>query len=264
MQGWKLLILGLFGCALGGCGAVSSSTSVSRSPSSSSASTPRSTVTTNAGGQTTYHYDMPASPTPTTCSVYMQGHDAQITFDAQALNVASACNSWIQSSAASAELWQNTPSPSANPTGPLVQVCSLSDNGQATATIDDTGGEIYGQQACEGLLAAGTWTDETGTMLNVGNWTGQEPLELGFSGDAGNVVTGITWSTWTASGAVGHGTSIIQNCIPNCAQGSQTTVPATITLSDPEGGQFMRITETRNGTTSTVASGALGWPMTAS
>jgi hypothetical protein len=98
-------------------------------------------------------------------------------------------------------------------------------------------------------------------MLSVRNWTGQEPLAIYFSGDAGNIVTGLVWSSWIASEAVGEGTSIIQNCIPNCAQGTDTRVPTTIALSDPEGGQFTRITETRNGTTSTVVWGSIGWPM---
>jgi hypothetical protein len=144
------MILGLSGVALCGCGAASSGNGASSGPSSSgaisSSSTDTSTVTTNAGGQTIYRYNMPASGKPTTCTVSLQGHDAELTFDSQALDVTPACNSWIQSSAAGGELWEDGPPTNPNPSGPFAQVCSLSDNGRATATINDTGGDAYGQQ----------------------------------------------------------------------------------------------------------------------
>jgi len=76
-----------------------------------------------------------------------------------------------------------------------------------------------------------------------------KPTEIAFSGDATNVVTGITWSSWTATGATGTGTSDIDNCVPSCAAASPNYVTATITLSDPVNGRFTQMTETRNGTT---------------
>lgn len=69
--------------------------------------------------------------------------------------------------------------------------------------------------------------------LVVGSWSGMKPTTIDFSGDAGNVVTSIVWSSWTATQAVGQGTSVIQGCVPNCAQGSNTPVATTITLSKP-------------------------------
>ncbi|MGO9957002.1 MAG: serine protease [Solirubrobacteraceae bacterium] len=89
------------------------------------------------------------------------------------------------------------------------------------------------------------------TILTMGNWTVVEPTTVAFSADAGNVVAGISWSSWTTTSAVGNGTSVIQNCVPNCATGSNTPVPATLTLSNPQDGRFTQITETRNGASTT-------------
>ena len=50
------------------------------------------------------------------------------------------------------------------------------------------------------------------------------------------------------NGAVGTGTSDIQGCVPNCAQGSETPVPAKITFSNPVNGHFTKVVEIRNGT----------------
>jgi eukaryotic-like serine/threonine-protein kinase len=87
-------------------------------------------------------------------------------------------------------------------------------------------------------------------VLTAGSYTGMKPTEIGFSGDSGNVVTKITWSSWTATGATGQGTSDIDSCVPNCAQAPASFVPATITLSAPVNGRFTKMTETRNGSTS--------------
>jgi serine/threonine protein kinase len=88
-------------------------------------------------------------------------------------------------------------------------------------------------------------------MLTVGGYTGMKPTEIAYSGDATNVVTKITWSSWTASGASGQGTSDIDSCNPNCAQAPPSLVPTTVTLSAPVNGRFTKMTETRNGFTST-------------
>jgi serine/threonine protein kinase len=85
-------------------------------------------------------------------------------------------------------------------------------------------------------------------VLVVGSYTGTDPTQIAFSGDATNVVTGLTW-TWTATEATGTGTSDIDSCIPSCAAASPNPVTATITLSDPVDGHFTQMTETRDGTT---------------
>jgi len=73
-------------------------------------------------------------------------------------------------------------------------------------------------------------------LFTSGNYTGIEPSRIGFSADSGNVVTGISWTSWTAGTAIGHGAVSHNNCIPDCAQGTVTPGAATIILSDPGGG----------------------------
>ena len=88
-------------------------------------------------------------------------------------------------------------------------------------------------------------------VLTVGGYTGMKPTEIAYSGDATNVVTKIAWSSWTATEASGQGTSDIDSCNPNCAQAPPSLVPTTVTLSAPVNGRFTKMTETRNGFTST-------------
>ena len=89
--------------------------------------------------------------------------------------------------------------------------------------------------------------------LTVGGYTGMKPSEIAYSGDATNVVTKIAWSSWTATGATGTGTSDIDSCVPNCAAAPPNYVTTTITLSAPVGGKFTQMTETRNGSTTSYA-----------
>lgn len=100
-------------------------------------------------------------------------------------------------------------------------------------------------------------------VVNIGSYTGRAPSKIDFSADGGNIVTGIHWGSWTARGAIGHGTSAIESCVPNCAQGPVTYVPATITLSAPLGGEFTVLTETRKGQTITLRY-PVSWPLAAS
>jgi hypothetical protein len=75
------------------------------------------------------------------------------------------------------------------------------------------------------------------------------------------VVTGISWASWTASGATGSGQSDLGLCLPVCLQAGQ--VPTTVVLSDPVHGRFTELTESRAG--SSVAYTYPGsWPVSAS
>ena len=74
-----------------------------------------------------------------------------------------------------------------------------------------------------------------------------KPTAIGLSADAGNIVSGITWASWTSTEAVGYGTWTYDNCIPSCAAGSTAPYPATIVLFDPIGGKFTMLTETTGG-----------------
>jgi hypothetical protein len=90
----------------------------------------------------------------------------------------------------------------------------------------DDGGQGNGKGACVGLISDG-WSEQTtsstpplsnsrpaagGPKLIVSGpgtstFAGREPSLIDFRGDAGNVVTDITWSSWTGTQAVGKGTS---------------------------------------------------------
>lgn len=86
-------------------------------------------------------------------------------------------------------------------------------------------------------------------VLTVGSYSGTRPSEIAYSGDSTNVVTGLSWSSWTATSATGAGTSDIDNCVPSCAAASPNNVATTIKLSAPVNGKFTKMTETRNGST---------------
>jgi hypothetical protein len=97
--------------------------------------------------------------------------------------------------------------------------------------------------------------------VTINGWTGREPASIYFSGDAGDISTGLTWSLWDASAAIGHGTRNELGCVPDCAQGSVTPFPVTITMSNPVDGTFTTILEKTSdgrGTTETFTAPDLG------
>jgi eukaryotic-like serine/threonine-protein kinase len=100
--------------------------------------------------------------------------------------------------------------------------------------------------------------------VTIGAYVGSRPSMIDFSGDGGNVVTEIEWASWTETEASGYGTSEIDNCEPNCAQGTSTPTLAKITLSSPRDGRFTVMAETRDGFISTVTYPSSGWPIGAS
>jgi hypothetical protein len=86
--------------------------------------------------------------------------------------------------------------------------------------------------------------------LVAGTYDGTRPSTIQFSADAGDVVTGIQWSSWGSRSATGQGTVGWDDCTPNCAAGTTRYLPATITLSAPDAqGQWTAITETEHGQT---------------
>jgi serine/threonine protein kinase len=100
-------------------------------------------------------------------------------------------------------------------------------------------------------------------VLTVGDYAGTKPSQIAFSADSGNVVTGIVWTSWTASGATGYGNSDVDICLPTCVQTPANVVQATIVMSDPVNGRFTQLTETRYGSTVTYSYPA-PWPISAS
>jgi hypothetical protein len=120
--------------------------------------------------------------------------------------------------------------------------------------------------AATGALVAGdataapAHTPQPLPRLIVGSYSGIKPKVIGFSGDGGNIVTELRWKRWNQTTAVGHGTSDLQGCVPNCAQGSETPVPATVTLSKPRNGHFTKIVEVRAGLRLVGYYGRPSWP----
>jgi hypothetical protein len=58
-----------------------------------------------------------------------------------------------------------------------------------------------------------------------------QPAQIDTSADGSGYVTDITWSGWADATATGTGTLEANNCTPNCAQGTYTGYPATVTVS---------------------------------
>jgi hypothetical protein len=241
------------------------------------------TATETTATSTGSEFHMPASITPTTCTVYLSGQDALVEWASSTYDVAAACQSWIRLNAKQDELWTEE-IPSNGVPFDDTAVCSLANpDGTVTASVLDDGGQVNGKSACEGLISAG-WIEQNPSVtppsansqpaagapeLIVGSpgasvFAGTEPSEIDFSGDGGNVVIDITWSSWTGTQALGEGTSDLQNCVPNCAEGTDTPVATTITLLDPQAGHFTQIVETRNGLTSDGSyGGQQDWPLQA-
>ncbi len=93
-------------------------------------------------------------------------------------------------------------------------------------------------------------TSTTGLpRLLAGSFSGIRPRDVFFSADAGNIVINITWQHWNHTSGVGHGTSNILSCIPDCAQGKATPVATSVTFSKPVRGHFTKVVEVRAGRT---------------
>lgn len=93
-------------------------------------------------------------------------------------------------------------------------------------------------------------------------YSGRYPTTIAFSGDGGNVVGRISWSSWGPEQAVGLGIWSYLDCVPDCADGSDTPYPATLTLSEPAGGMYRKITEVTTGPhgfTFVVTYGSQSW-----
>lgn len=83
--------------------------------------------------------------------------------------------------------------------------------------------------------------------LEAGTFTGIKPVAIYLSADGTGDIGHISWQSWTADKAVGTGTKYLNNCIPNCAQGTQSQVSATLVFSNPVGGFFTELVVTAAG-----------------
>lgn len=57
------------------------------------------------------------------------------------------------------------------------------------------------------------------------------PKQITTSGDGSGYVKDLAWSNWGAAQATATGVMELNNCQPNCAQGTYTGYPATVTLA---------------------------------
>ena len=57
------------------------------------------------------------------------------------------------------------------------------------------------------------------------------PKTIGVSGDGSGFVTALVWSDWGSPRATATGTLKVDDCNPDCASGTYTSYPATVTLA---------------------------------
>ena len=100
-------------------------------------------------------------------------------------------------------------------------------------------------------------------VLVAGTYSGTDPSQITFASNGSNTVSGITWSSWTATGATGSGRADVALCLPSCVGTPASLVPTTITLSDPVDGHFTDLTETKAGSSQSW-NYAGSWPQSAS
>lgn len=69
-----------------------------------------------------------------------------------------------------------------------------------------------------------------------------------------NTLINLEWTNWSYNQAIGTGLQAGSNCIPDCANGTVTYLPASVTAYDPQttktGLVFAKIAVTSNGKTS--------------
>jgi hypothetical protein len=64
----------------------------------------------------------------------------------------------------------------------------------------------------------------------------------GFDGGRGKGFGHLQWTKWTTGSAFGHGADWIDDCRPDCADGTFTPHAATVNAFRPRGGRFTRLT----------------------
>ncbi len=89
-----------------------------------------------------------------------------------------------------------------------------------------------------------------------------KPSTIDLSADGNGDLNGLTWSSWTAYSAEGYGSFNVNNCQPNCAEGTTVDVTVSVALSAPTSGgspYFTAMTLTdSSGNTNTYAAGSNG------
>jgi hypothetical protein len=133
-----------------------------------------------------------------------------------------------------------SPSKSAAPTTTTVR---------STTTAVSTVRSPTTTQSTTTSVSAPTTSSPSGPLetVTIGQWTGSKPQTIWFSGDSGNIVTNIDWSSWGQDVGHGEGTWHYDNCDPDCAEGTETDYPASLTVTGASGPQFTVLQEVQSG-----------------
>ena len=106
--------------------------------------------------------------------------------------------------------------------------------GGAAASGGPTGGTASASPASTSTLIAVTVCSQPAdgcTYAGASQIMEVKPKQIVTSGDGSAYADGLTWSNWGSPQATATGTLKVDNCNPNCAQGTDTSYPATVTLA---------------------------------
>jgi hypothetical protein len=128
---------------------------------------------------------------------------------------------------------QSSPPPAASATPPAVTSATAATSA-ATASS--------GTSAPAATPAASPWTSliavtvctypaDGCTLPGAAQYMEIRPKQITTSGDGSGYVKDLAWSNWGAPQATATGVMELNNCQPNCAQGTYTGYPATVTLA---------------------------------
>jgi hypothetical protein len=102
-------------------------------------------------------------------------------------------------------------------------------------------------------LAAGALPTLLGNSVKGPSKLLVRPAQIIYTGDGSGILGGLdggkgkgfghlTWTRWTTGSAFGHGADWIDDCRPDCADGTFAAHKATVNAFRPRGGRFTRLT----------------------
>ena len=103
----------------------------------------------------------------------------------------------------------------------------------AASTAPAAGASTVASAAPAAASSPAVYLAEGGSV--TGTWLHAPACTSGcvLSGDSTVSLYHMTWSAWNSATAVGSGTEKLDDCTPNCAEGTLHPVPVTVTLSKP-------------------------------
>jgi hypothetical protein len=101
------------------------------------------------------------------------------------------------------------------------------------------GGSIAPTLLGDGPHQIETWQVRPAAIVYTGDGSG---VLGGFNGTGVAHPGSITWLSWTATRATGTGAVWLDDCKPDCAEGTFHSAPVKLTAFRPVGGHFTRLT----------------------